>query len=766
MVKIPGFDELIKQFIEAMKNQDALKTSEAPPQRTFPIVPAGGVQSAIEITKNIGSKVAEANKKAEKIIGLGESYISGEMSFPEYLNRVQEATLSQGSVLGLPSEKDRARKKFSFRKNQARTSGGQEEGTYLNMMRDETSSRNMYQALDGGIDSLINLEKFLLGALENVNSGLIEPREFGDKGPDMFTLDMQQKLRETRIKGIHDQMDAATDISRVFTTALEGLSQGIPFRDTQLSVPSGEVVGGKPQMMSLTINQIPGYIEQFIKGAEYNVKSLVPEYDKGKTVEVVPHGGIVDWQGPLKGTEYTPGLPTDRDLPVGAPYTPSTKGITDIAADAADELARGEQKELLEVDELREKGEYPLSANRSTIENHYLFGGSDNKGRESANTILKRIGADLEDHKLLNTEADPSIQQDIIEHYEGEKGQLIVNPEGAIKEYNRQKYKDVPGMYGPVQLTDEMLDSLINHQNSTIALWASNEPIKRNLKIGYHESLKVDKTLDHILEFNRWHLDKFGIPAWADMRNANNEPLLPSNFNDIATFSQKVNPDTLKDFIVDKFYQNFPDSSKGQFILDEDMDKVLLSFNADSGYGTVKSRTKIIPHRTDGQIKKDLEKIRKLMTSGKLNENPTGKVITGTELDKIVGGIPQAYRGFVNAWRSGGGISLGNEILDQLHKSAGRKGDVAQEALDAWDLIRSSNMSHDARKPIRNEISTELQARLDASFAAWVRQEAVDWRDFKEGGSVKEDILDILKRLQPIMEEEFYNHRPWNRWGN
>ena len=56
----------------------------------------------------------------------------------------------------------------------------------------------MYQALDGGIDSLIKLEEFLLGALENVNSGLIEPREFGDKGPDMFTLDMQQKLRETR----------------------------------------------------------------------------------------------------------------------------------------------------------------------------------------------------------------------------------------------------------------------------------------------------------------------------------------------------------------------------------------------------------------------------------------------------------------------------------------------------------------------------------------------------------------------------------------
>jgi len=756
MARIPGFDELIKQFIEAMKNEDALKkTSESPPQRTFPIGPAGGVQSAIEITKNIGSKVAEANKKAEKIMGLGESYISGEMTFPEYLNRVQEATLSQGSVLGLPSEKDLAKSKFSFQKSQRRPSGRPKEEGYLNRQRDEASSRNMYQALDGGIDSLIKLEEFLLGALENVNSGLIEPREFGDKGPDMFTLDMQQKLRETRIKGIHDQMDAATDISRVFTTALEGMAQGIPFRDTQLSVPSGEVVNGKPQMMSLTINQIPGYIEQFIKGAEYNIKSLVPEYDKGKPVEVVPHGGIVDWQGPLEGTEYTPGLPTDRDLPVGAPYTPSTKGITDTAADAVDELAIGGQRELLEVDELRGKGEYPLSANKSTIENHYLFSGADNKGRESANTILKRIGVDLEDQKLLNTEADPSIQQDIIEHYEGEKGQLIVNPEGAIKEYNRKKYKDVPGMYGPVQLTDEMLDSLINHQNQTIALWASNEPIKRNLKIGHHESLKVDKTLDHVLEFNRWHLDKFGIPAWADMRNANNEPLLPSNFNDIATFSQKVNPDTLKDFIVDKFYQNFPDSSKGQFILDEDMDKVLSSFN-----------TGATPNRTDGQVKKDLEKIRELITSGKLNEIPRGKIITGTELDKIVGGIPQAYRGFVNAWRSGGGISLGNEILDQLHKSAGRKGDVAQEALDAWDLIRSSNMSYDARKPIRNEISTELQARLDASFTAWVKQEAVDWRDLKEGGSVKEDILDILKRLQPIMEEEFYNHRPWNRWGN
>ena len=95
MARIPGFDELIKQFIEAMKNADALKTSESPPQRTFPIGPAGGVQSAIEITKNIGSKVAEANKKAEKIIGLGESYISGEMSFPEYLNRVQDQTTQE-----------------------------------------------------------------------------------------------------------------------------------------------------------------------------------------------------------------------------------------------------------------------------------------------------------------------------------------------------------------------------------------------------------------------------------------------------------------------------------------------------------------------------------------------------------------------------------------------------------------------------------------------------------------------------------------------
>ena len=83
MARIPGFEELIRKFIEAMKNEDALKTSEAPPQRTFPIGPVGGVQSAIEITKNIGSKVAETNKKAEKIMGLGESYISGEMSFSD-----------------------------------------------------------------------------------------------------------------------------------------------------------------------------------------------------------------------------------------------------------------------------------------------------------------------------------------------------------------------------------------------------------------------------------------------------------------------------------------------------------------------------------------------------------------------------------------------------------------------------------------------------------------------------------------------------------
>ena len=167
MARIPGFDELIKQFIEAMKNEDALKTSESPPQRTFPIGPAGGVQSAIEITKNIGSKVAEANKKAEKIIGLGESYISGEMTFPEYLNRVQEATLSQGSLLGLTSEKDQANRRRSFDNSRRRPTGRPRieptdtDPGYLNRMRDDTSSINMYNTLEGAEDSLIELEEFL-----------------------------------------------------------------------------------------------------------------------------------------------------------------------------------------------------------------------------------------------------------------------------------------------------------------------------------------------------------------------------------------------------------------------------------------------------------------------------------------------------------------------------------------------------------------------------------------------------------------------------
>ena len=744
MVRIPGFDELIKQFIEAMKNEDALKTSESPPQRTFPIGPAGGVQSAIAITKKAGSKIAETNKKAEKIMSLGESFLSGEMTFSEYLNRVEEATLSLGSSLGLPSKGDRDKRKVAFQHSQRRPSGRPKEEGYLNRQRDETSSRNMYDTMGEAEKSLIGLEEFLEGAFKHINDGLIEPRDFGDKGPDMFTLKRQEELRELRLKGIQGQMEAATDVARVFTTALEGLSQGIPFRDTQLSVPTGQMVRGEPEMMRLTTNQIPGYIEQFVEGAKKNIYGLIPEYsieqgDEGVPYEVIPHGGLKEGFPAETGTKYTHNLPTDPNTPI-TDLAPSTEGVLQPARDKADEAARAEIPDL--------------APRKSTLENHFLFGGANTR-KESEGTVLKRITADLDAQQVLNTEADPAIQQDIIEYYEGAKGDLIANRESALKEHYRKTYRDVPGMLEPVELTEEMLDTLRNHGSQTISLWAHNEPIARNLKIGGRESLKLDKALDHLLEFNRWHKDRYGVPAWADIRNANNQPLLPSNFNDLATFSEKVNPETLKDFVVDKFYQNFPDSSKGQFILDEDMDKVLSSFN-----------TGATPNRTDGQVKKDLEKIRELITSGKLNEIPRGKIITGTELDKIVGGIPQAYRGFVNAWRSGGGISLGNEILDQLHKSAGRKGDVAQEALDAWDLIRSSNMSHDARKPIRNEISTELQARLDASFTAWVKQEAVDWRDLKEGGSVKEDILDILKRLQPIMEEEFYNHRPWNRWGN
>ena len=94
----------------------------------------------------------------------------------------------------------------------------------------------------------------------------------------MFTLKMQGEARAARIKSLHDQMGAATNLSRGITLALEGMSEGIPFRDTNVSVPTGQLIDGKPQMQSLTINQIPGYIEQFIKGSEYNINSLIPEY--------------------------------------------------------------------------------------------------------------------------------------------------------------------------------------------------------------------------------------------------------------------------------------------------------------------------------------------------------------------------------------------------------------------------------------------------------------------------------------------------------
>jgi hypothetical protein len=313
-----------------------------------------------------------------------------------------------------------------------------------------------------------------------------------------------------------------------------------------------------------------------------------------------------------------------------------------------------------------------------------------------------------------------------------------------------------------------MLDTLRNHSSQTISLWAHNEPIARNLKIGGRESLKLDKALDHLLEFNRWHKDRYGVPAWADIRNANNQPLLPSNFNDLATFSEKVNPETLKDFVVDKFYQNFPDSSKGQFILDEDMDKVLLSYNrgvAPYEQG-IKNRAEA---RSPEQVAKDLEKVRDLINSGELElvRNDRG-VVTASERHRTVEGTPEAYKAFINAWRrSPDGVNVGNQILTQLHKASGRDGDVAQEALDAWDLIKSSNMSFDARKPIRNEISKELQARLDASFAAWVKQEAIDWRDLGDWEEEKQGgVAEILRKLQPIMEDAFYDYRPWNTWGN
>jgi hypothetical protein len=475
----------------------------------------------------------------------------------------------------------------------------------------------------------------------------------------------------------------------------------------------------------------------------------------------------------LTQTTYPPhGYSTDSDAELASWSAPVSDKLLKDSETEADKVALEQQREITRLDDRRAVGEVPLSANKSTIENHYLFSGYDT-GRESSNTILTRIGSDLEKEKLLNTEADPSIQQDIIEYYEGAKGELIVNPEKAMKEYNLRRYKDVPGMYSPAQISDKMLESFQNSQSQTVSLWASNEPVKRDLKIGYHEDLRVDMALDHILEFNRWHQGKFGVPFYTDMRNANNDPLLPSNFNDIATFSQKVGPRMLKDFIVDKFYQNFPDSSKGQFILDEDMDKVLLSYNKNVAPYEREILNKANA-RSAEQVSSDLAKVRDLINSGKLDLVETKKGIsTASDRQRTVKGTPAAYASFINAWRrASGNLGVGRQILDQLNSSAGlgrgRNQDIAKDALQAWDLIRQSNMSYDTRRPIRLEISEELQSRLDSAFMAWIRQEPVDWREPRADIAIKErtDVKKMRRKLETLTDDVFYNHMPWNSWGN
>ena len=101
--------------------------------------------------EDLVGKGIEVSKKANKIMELGESFISGEMTFPEYLNRVQEATLSQGSLLGLTSEKDQANRRRSFDNSRRRPTGRPRieptdtDPGYLNRMRDDTSSMNMYE---------------------------------------------------------------------------------------------------------------------------------------------------------------------------------------------------------------------------------------------------------------------------------------------------------------------------------------------------------------------------------------------------------------------------------------------------------------------------------------------------------------------------------------------------------------------------------------------------------------------------------------------
>lgn len=326
-------------------------------------------------------------------------------------------------------------------------------------------------------------------------------------------------------------------------------------------------------------------------------------------------------------------------------------------------------------------------------------------------------------------------------------------------------------MYAPVQLSEEMLESLKNHKSGTVRLWAFGEPLERNLKIGGYESLKVDKALDHVMEFNRWHKDKFGVPFFADMRNLNNDPLLPSNIEDLSAFQSAVHPQTFKNFIVDKFYQNFPDSSKGQFILDEDMDKVLLDFTVEPYEQEIKADA---AGRSSKQIEKDLAKVRDLINSGKLDLVPNERgVITASEKYKDVKGVPKAYKAFIRKWRRAEtNIGVGRKILDQLNKSAGlglgRKQNVAEDALDAWDLIMQVNMDFDARKPNKEEISRELQGRLDAAFTAWVRQEPVDWREPRTDLDTKRtsDLNKIFSRLEPLFPDDFYRPDRVGRWGN
>ena len=161
-----------------------------------------------------------------------------------------------------------------------------------------------------------------------------------------------------------------------------------------------------------------------------------------ETKELRPYGGLagafndegvwVPTQKELTQTTFQHPYSTDPEAELGPWSAPVSDKLLKDSETEADKVALEQQREITRLDDRRAVGEAPLSANKSTIENHYLFSGYDT-GRESSNTILTRIGSDLENQKLLNTEADPSIQQDIIEYYEGAKGELIANPEKAIK---------------------------------------------------------------------------------------------------------------------------------------------------------------------------------------------------------------------------------------------------------------------------------------------------------------------------------------------